>query len=61
MYCYRCDVCGEVISEKAATFCLPVIIGTEDGSARRCWCVCEACRPYFLKRTTKVLEEKTGT
>lgn len=61
MHCYRCDNCGKIIEKgKGSEFCLPVIVGTPDGSARHCWCVCEECRPQFLKRTAKVLEQQTG-
>lgn len=59
MQCYKCDVCGKVLQKSGVSvFCLPVIIGTPDGKSRHCWCVCSECRPQFLNRTVKVLEEQ---
>jgi len=59
MKCQHCEVCGKPIGVDGdgVKLCLPVIIGTEGGDTRHCWCVCDGCKEEFVKRSAKVLQE----
>jgi len=61
--CQSCEACGKPIevADDGTKLCLPVIIGTEGGDSRHCWCICDDCKQDFIKRSAKVLEELKET